>query len=100
MGAKHLPYVARLIGYNAAEVIVYDEEISLDDYYDGEHIWDDSESTKRLGMVKLVGKLYGDAGNIFQEFESAFSPDSGDYIGGRASHDDGQVFTDGIYDVT
>ena len=65
-----------------------------------EHVWDSSEGVKSVAMVKLVGKLFNDVGSVYQEFESAFSPDRGDYIGGRIAFDDGRVCTDGSYNDT
>ena len=58
--------------------------------YDGEHAWDSSDGVRQLAMVKLVGTLFGADGKVYEEFESAFSPETGDYIGGRRTFDDGE----------
>ena len=97
MSTEKLYDTAKLIGYNQFDDIVYSERLSLYDYYDGEHVWDSSEGVLKLAMVKMVGTLYDSAGKITQEFESAFSPETGIYVGGRATHDDGTTRSDGTY---
>ena len=88
---------AKLIGYNQFDDIVYSVRLPLHEYYDGEHPWDSSEGVLELCMTKMVGTLYDALGKITQEFESAFSPDTGKYIGGRATFDDGETQCDGVY---
>ncbi len=97
MAAEKLYRTAKLIGYNQFDDIVYSVRLSLDDYYDGEHPWDSTAGVIQLAMVKMVGTLYGADGKIYQEFESAFSSETGEYIGGWSKHDDGTTRSDGIY---
>ncbi len=88
---------AILVGYNSAGAIVFDETISIHAYYDASHSWDDTENVKSMGLTRLTGKLIDSGGKVLQEFESAFSADTGEYIGGKAIHDDGTRTQDGIY---
>ncbi len=89
--------IAELGGYNSEGEVVYQEAISIHDYYDGLHPWDDSEQILMLGLTRVHGKLHKSDGAIFQEFETAFSNDDGNYIGSKTTHEDGSTNTDGIY---
>jgi|GEM_PF-3950001 len=97
MSTEKLYDTAKLIGYNQFDDVVFSERLSLYDYYDGEHVWDSSEGILKLAMVKMVGTLYDSTGKITQQFESAFSPETGIYVGGRATYDDGTTQCDGTY---
>ncbi len=88
---------AKLIGYNQFDDIVYSVRLPLHEYYDGEHPWDSLQGVLELSMTKMIGTLYDASGNVTQEFESAFCPDSGEYIGGRRKFDDGEIQHDGVY---
>jgi hypothetical protein len=85
----HTTDVAQLCGYSAAGSVVYSETLARGDYWDGEHIWDSFEKIRAIGMIKLVGKLYDENGLLYEEFENAYSPESGNLIGGRESWSDG-----------
>jgi hypothetical protein len=41
--------------------------------------------------------LYESDGSVFQEFETAFSAETGEYIGSKGTYEDGTVNADGIY---
>jgi hypothetical protein len=97
MSQEKLYDTAKLIGYNQFDDIVYSERLSLCDYYDGEHIWDSSEGILKLRMARMVGKLYDATGKMFQEFESAYSVETGRCIGGRTKFDDGTTRAAGNY---
>jgi hypothetical protein len=97
MSKNRLRSVALLVGYDAKGGIVYDETLSLDEYWDEAHVWDRWDAIKELGMVRLTGRLYASDGHLLQTFENAYSPETGAYIGGKIWHDDGQVFTDGVF---
>ncbi len=95
---KGLAELAIIVGYDKEDNIVYDETMSLDEYYDGAHLWDDNEKISKIGLVRIQGKLYGPEGKLFQDFESAFSKQTGEYIGDKTVYDDGTTNTDGIYE--
>ncbi|WP_044300628.1 hypothetical protein, partial [Rhodopirellula sallentina] len=88
---------AKLVGYNQFGDVVYSVRLPLHEYYDGEHSWDSGDGVLELRMTKLCGTLYDTTGNVTQEFESAFCADSGAYVGGRATFDDGTTQSDGTY---
>ncbi len=91
--------VAELVGYNKDNETVYQETIPLSAYWDGEHPWDKTEVILKLGLTLLKGKLYESEGSVFQEFETAFSSETGEYVGSKGTHADGTVNVDGVYDV-
>jgi hypothetical protein len=97
MGKSKIKEMAFLKGYDKDGNIVYSEELSLDQYYDGEHIWDKSKNVKKRKLVKIQGKIYNYDGILEQEFENAYSETTGEYIGGIAKFDNGTINKDGIY---
>ena len=92
----HRRHAAVLTGYDSARSIVYSEEITLDEYDEGTHVWDSSADILRLRLVRLIGELFDGDGQVYQEFESRFSPTTGMRVGGRVKHNDGQEFRDGV----
>ena len=89
--------IADLTGYNEKGEIVYQLKMSVHDYYDGEHPWDDTEEILKLGLTRINGKIYDSEGTLNQEFETSFSKDTGKYIGSKAVYDDGSINKDGNY---
>lgn len=96
MKAEVLRDTAKLIGFDQFDDIVYSVRLPLNEYYDGEHPWDSTEGVRALNMVRVTGQLFDADGNIYQEFESLFSPDEGKYIGGWIKYDDGTERCDGV----
>lgn len=82
---------AILIGFNSAGDCVYSEAIPLDDYWDGEHVWDSSGGVKKLKLEKVIGFLFGQSGNLMQHFESTFDVETGEFQTGWARHEDGTI---------
>jgi len=96
--AEKLPKdVAILCGYNAEGAVVYSVSLDRSDYWDGEHLWDSYDQIRMLGMTKLVGKLYDSDGMLSEQFESAYSPVSGELIGGKATYADGTSQAFGVF---
>ena len=87
---------AQLCGYNAEGAIVYTESLDLADYWDGEHVWDSYDKIRALRMIKLIGKLYDADGLLYEDFENAYSPESGKLIGSKATHADGTKDSFGV----
>ena len=87
-------------GFNNAGKIVYNQEMPILEYYENEHPWDKSENILKMGIVKITGTLYSDAGNISQEFETAFDEKTGKYVGSIGKLADGKIMKDGIYQDT
>ena len=92
------PYgIAKLVGYNQFDHVVYSALLPLHEYYEGELQWDGEDRVLKLRMTKLCGTMFDGAGNFIQEFESAFCGKTGAYLGGRAKFDDGTTQMDGPY---
>jgi hypothetical protein len=89
MSTPRIKSTAILIGYNPYGQCVYSEIMDLLDYYDGEHVWDDAASVKRLKLHKIKGYLFGSDGKLDQEFESVFDLSAGSYESGRIRFADG-----------
>lgn len=94
MATPRIKSTAVLIGYNPNGLCVYSDIMGLSDYYDGEHVWDDAASVKRLKLQRVKGYLFGSDGKLDQEFESVFDLSTGIYrerphpICGRQRADD------------
>jgi hypothetical protein len=82
---------AVLVGTSPEGTCVYSALLPLGEYWDGEHPWDDSERVKSLRLSRLQGLLFGQEGELVQQFESNFNSDSGVFQSGWARHADGTV---------
>ena len=82
---------AVIIGYDAEGRCVYSSTRSIHEYWDGEHVWDKVEGVRELGLVCIRGYLFGDDGELFQEFETKFGAVSGSYVAGWVRQSDGTV---------
>jgi hypothetical protein len=80
---------AVLIGYNPQGRCVYSDILHLSDYYEGEHVWDNAASVKRLKLQRVKGYLFDGDGNLNQEFESVFELSTGIFRSGRTRYADG-----------
>jgi hypothetical protein len=94
MATPKIKGMAILIGYNPEGKCVYSDILDLSDYYDGEHVWDKSQSVKRLKLQKVKGYLFDWDGNLDQEFESVFDLTTGIYKSGDCRFADGTVRVD------
>lgn len=97
MSKKQPKDVAVLTGYDENGTVVYQQSLALAEYWDGEHVWDSSEGVRKLRLAKIIGVLYESDGTVFQQFETAFSPTTGKYLGSKGRHGDGEEAVDGIY---
>lgn len=93
MATPKIKSKAVLIGYDQAGTCIYSDILDVSDYYDGEHIWDNSEKVKTLKLQKLRGFIFSPKGILDQEFESTFDLSTGIYKGGFARFADGTVHT-------
>ena len=94
MATPRIKGMAILIGYNPDGKCVYSDILDLSDYYDGEHVWDQDTSVKRLKLQRVKGYLFDSDGNLDQEFESVFDLATGIYKSGRTRYADGTVRED------
>lgn len=85
-----------MIGYNARGEVVYSDCVSGGDFYDCEHVWDKTEAILSLGLVRVAGEKFDDAGNVEQSWETTFS-ETGEYVGSRTTQADGKVVRHGAY---
>lgn len=81
--------IAVLIGTTPEGQCAYSAQMELGDYWDGEHPWDKSASIVALRMARLQGFLFGQDGQLLQQFESHFNVESGALVSAWAVHDDG-----------
>lgn len=91
MPTPKIKNTAILMGYNPEGKCIYSEILDLADYYDGEHVWDNARTVKRLKLSRVIGYLFDPKGSLSQEFESRFDLDSGAYQSGHTRFADGTV---------
>ena len=82
---------ALLIGYNTDGQVVYMERLTTYQFYDGEQVWDRDEAVRDLNLVRLIGELYDDDGNVYQSFETRFCAETGDFVSSKSFHRDGTI---------
>lgn len=80
-----------LIGYNPEGDCIYSDMRDIADYYDGEHVWDDSKKVIRLRLQKVKGYLFNFEGDLDQEFETIFNLETGMHESGHARFADGTI---------
>ena len=84
-------HLARLAAYDANGELVMREELPLGLYYEELHDLVDSEEFRReRGVERLVGELYDDDGNLFQQIENRYAA-TGELSHSRIRHADGTV---------
>ncbi len=91
MNHKELKDTALLIGTNPEHECVYSSSMPVGDYWDTEHVWDNGETVIELRLARLQGFLFGQSGELLQQFESNFSLETGVFISGWARHEDGTI---------
>jgi hypothetical protein len=84
-----LKSTAILIGYDPDGRCVYSDVMELSVYYDGEHVWDNGASVKRLRLHRLKGYLFDGDGNLDQELETVFDLSTGSFKSGHTKYADG-----------
>jgi hypothetical protein len=89
MNPRQLTDTAVLIGTTPEGHCAYSAQMTLGDYWDGEHPWDAAEAVVSLRLARLQGFLFGDEGQLLQHFETHFDVNSGMLVSAWAVHDDG-----------
>jgi hypothetical protein len=89
MKSRQLTDTAVLIGTSPEGQCTYSAQMELGDYWDGEHLWDDSATIVALRLARLQGFLFGQEGQLLQQFESHFNVESGVLMSAWAIHEDG-----------
>jgi hypothetical protein len=82
---------AVLIGYDAEGKCIYSELLDLSNYYDGERVWDDVKTVRKMKLRKVKGYLFDSKGALSQEFESVFDLRTGVYASGNIRFADGTL---------
>ena len=91
MSPRRIADTAVLVGTEPDGECVYSALLPLTEYWDGKHPWDDSEQVKSLRLARLQGFLFGQSGELLQQFESKFSLETGIFQSGWAKHSDGSL---------
>ncbi|MDC4203124.1 MAG: hypothetical protein MPW14_15420 [Candidatus Manganitrophus sp.] len=80
-----------MIGYNEKGQSVYTAFMSVHQYYDGDHPWDDAKKINELSLKTVHGYIFNDAGSLEQEFESHFNLTTGIFENGWQRDEDGTI---------
>ena len=80
---------AVLVGYDPSGKCVYSAFMTVHEYYDGDHPWDDAVQVKALRLRTVRGLLFDAAGKLDQEFESQFNIEKGTFEKGWSRDEDG-----------
>jgi hypothetical protein len=80
-----------MVGYNVQGQSVYTAFMSVHQYYDGLHPWDDSAKIKELSLKTVHGYIFNDTGGLEQEFESNFNLETGIFENGWHRDDEGVI---------
>jgi hypothetical protein len=89
MNYRDIRDCALLIGFNPEGACVYSARIPLEDYWDGEHVWDTDTGIQELRLERVHGYLFDTSGELLQEFESVFDLNTGSFKSSWAKHSDG-----------
>lgn len=86
--------VAILRAFDADGRLVLEQQMPLDEYWEGLHDLIDSETCRAQRSIrKLVGRLYSQSGTLIQHFENEYSS-GGAYSSGWTRHEDGTITRD------
>jgi len=80
-----------MVGYNERDQSVYSAFMSVEQYYDGDHPWDDGDQIKKLSLKTVHGYIFNDQGGLEQEFESHFNLETGIYERGWQRDEQGVI---------
>ena len=86
-----------MIGYNSQGRVVYTDCLDTGDFYDGEHVWERTESILRLNLVQVIGEKFDADGNVSETWKTAFSAETRDCLGSVVTYSDGTAKRHGSY---
>ena len=92
MPANGSPNTLALQGFDARGQVVYREQLSLAQYPETKHLWDDPNFIRPLGIVRLLGDLFDERGQLEQRYEREYDGE-GRYQGGTITYADGRTLT-------
>ena len=76
--SKAIPY-----GFGKDGLIVHSQILDIHQYYDSKQMFDSQDRIKAAGIVRLIGILFDEAGNITQEYEQTCDEQTGKITGIR-----------------
>ena len=86
--------VVLLNAFDGSRKIIFELELSVDDYYDESHpLIDDNAYRGERGIRYVHGRIYDYDGKLDQEFNNEYGLD-GVYIRSRIVHGDGTIIED------
>ncbi len=80
---KEITSKAILYGFGKNGLIVHSQILNIHEYYDSKQVFDSWDSIKAAGILRLVGILFDEVGNITREFEQTYDEHSGQMTGVR-----------------
>ncbi len=97
-GGRNNPKNKVFIEFYAADGAFIDQrELGFMDYFRKRHDWDKPEWCKNHGVIKATGRIYDTRGVKTHDFENAYAPKSGKFIGARVVDKDGEVTVEGVF---
>jgi|ERR1700722_8690791 hypothetical protein len=73
---KEITSKAILYGFGKNGLIVHSQILDIHEYYDSKQVFDSRDSIKAAGILRLVGILFDEAGNITREFDQTYDEHS------------------------
>jgi hypothetical protein len=92
MPSNGSPNTVALQGLDAHGQVVYQEQLSLAQYPESSHLWDDPNFIHPLGIVRLIGDLFDVVGELEQHYEREYDAE-GRYQGSTITYADGRSLT-------
>ena len=90
MSTSEKPNSIDLHGFDAAGQPVYSLSLSISDFPKAKHLWEDAEHMRSHHIVRLLGILRDDRGDMEQEYERHYDRE-GRYLGGTIKYADGRT---------
>ena len=75
---------------------MYSASMALGDFWKVEHVWDCPDEVCRMRLQRVHGYLFGNSGELTQEFVNVFDLATGYYMSGWARLIDGTYRQDAI----
>lgn len=80
---KQIVSKAVVYAFGVDGLIVHSQILDLHQFYDSQQLFDSRDRIKAAGIVRLVGMLFDENGNIVREFEQTYDEHSGELSGAR-----------------
>ena len=90
MPSNGSPNTIAFTGFDLAGQVVCQQELSLEQFPDARPRWDDPLFVRQLGIVRVVGDLFDDVGQLEQHYDWKYDA-QGRFQGGKITYADGRV---------